>query len=70
MNMTTVFDHIDHTIVIRKRFDLGVHGCLVRWVAFFRTDRHQRMKIGDILSTWVAIKGMYPKGQRWQLCYS
>ncbi len=40
----------------------GVHGCLVTWVASFLTDRQQRVKIGDILSTLVAIKGGVPQG--------
>ncbi len=57
LDFKKAFDHVNHTIVIGKLFDLGVHGCLVRWVASFLTDRQQRMKIGDILSTWVAIKG-------------
>ena len=38
------FDHVDHSIVIRKLTALGVAPILVRWVCSFLIDRQQRVK--------------------------
>ena len=58
------FDHVDHSLVLQKLCDLDVHRCLVRWVASFLTGRQQRIKIGDILSTWSGLHGGVPQGTR------
>ena len=58
------FDHVDHSLVLQKLCDLDVHKCLVRWVASFLTGRQQRIKIGDIVSTWSGLNGGVPQGTR------
>ena len=58
------FDHVDHTLVLEKLNKLGVHKCLVRWVASFLSGRQQRIKIGDIMSTWACLNGGVPQGTR------
>ena len=64
LDFKKAFDHVDHSIIIQKLLDLNVHGCLIRWVASFLMDRHQRVKIGDILSSWVTINGGVPQGTK------
>ena len=64
LDFRKAFDHVDHSIVIQKLINLGVHGCLVRWVSSFLTNRRQRVKIGDILSSWVTINGGVPQGTK------
>ncbi len=64
MDFKKAFDNVDHTIVLCKLLDLGVHGCLVKWVASFLTNRKQRVKIGDIISSWVYINGGVPQGTK------
>ena len=64
LDFKKAFDHVDHSIVVTKLLDLGVHGCLVRWVSSFLTNRKQRVKIGDILSSWVTINAGVPQGTK------
>ena len=64
LDFQKAFDHVDHTIVIKKLLDMGVHGCLVRWTASFLTNRRQRVKIGDVLSEWVSTNGGVPQGTK------
>ena len=56
------FDHVDHSIVIRKLLNLGVSSTLVRWVCSFLCDRQQRVKISDCVSEWLTLRGGMPQG--------
>jgi len=56
------FDHVDHNIVIRKLINLGVSDILVRWVCSFLSCRMQRVKLADVFSEWLQLKGSMPQG--------
>ena len=56
------FDHVDHSIVIRKLIKLGVPNILVRWICSFLQDRHQRIKLSNTFSDWLTLKGAMPQG--------
>ena len=56
------FDHVDHNIVIRKLTELNVKPFIVRWIFSFLQNRQQRIKIGDITSSWSALNGGMPQG--------
>jgi len=56
------FDHVDHTIIIRKLSELGVPPVLIRWMASFLCDRQQRVKLSDCFSDWLTLKGGMPQG--------
>ena len=56
------FDHIDHIIVIQKLNDLKVSQVLVQWISSFLTDRQQRVKISDVYSNWMTLRGGMPEG--------
>ena len=49
------FDHVDHTIIIRKLSELGVSPVLTRWMASFLCDRQQRVKLSDCFSDWLTL---------------
>ena len=55
------FDHVDHTIVIKLR-NLGVSNVLLRWVCSFLCQRQQRVKLSDVFSDWLQLKGSMPQG--------
>ena len=56
------FDHVDHTIIIRKLSELGVPPVLTRWMGSFLCDRQQRVKLYDCFSDWLTLKGGMPQG--------
>jgi hypothetical protein len=62
VDFTKAFDHVDHSLVIKKLIQLGIPDLLIRWVCSFLYNRQQRVKIGNILSNWVTLKGAMPQG--------
>ena len=62
LDYAKAFDHVDHSVVIRKLHDFGVSTILIRWVSAFLYDRKQRVKISDVFSNWVSLKGGMPEG--------
>ena len=60
-DFTKAFDLVDHTIVLDKLADLGVHECLLRWCADFLIQRTQRVKVGLHLSNPVEMQAGCPQ---------
>jgi len=56
------FEHVDHSIVIRKLCKLGVPDILVRWICSFLQNRFQRVKLYRIFSDWLSLNGGMPQG--------
>ena len=56
------FDHVDHNIVIQKLRSLNVTDFIVRWVTSFLCERQQRVKISDVFSDWIRLRGGMPQG--------
>ena len=61
-DFTKAFDFVDHTIVVNKLSELGLHECLLKWCANFLTQRTQRVKIGNHLSEIVEMHAGCPQG--------
>ena len=62
MDCAKAFDHVNHSIVIRKLSKLGVPNILVKWICSFLQDRYQRVKLSSIFSDWLALNGGMPQG--------
>ena len=62
MDYAKAFDHVDHSTVVRKLINLVVPDFLIRWICSFLTDRQQRVKLRDVLSSWVQLSGSMPQG--------
>lgn len=56
------FDHVDHTIIINKLHAFGISTILIRWMYSFLSNRQQRVKLSDIFSDWLTLKGSMPQG--------
>jgi len=56
------FDHVNHNILIEKMQALGLPDFIVRWMCTFLQNRHQRVKIGDILSERLTVIAGIPQG--------
>ena len=56
------FDHVDHSILLVKLISLGVPAYIIKWMYFFLDKRQQRMKIGNIFSSWLLLSGGMAQG--------
>ena len=56
------FDHVDRCVILQKMRTYGVPDITVRWLTSFLCERQQRVKICDIFSDWVTLRGGMPQG--------
>ena len=64
IDYSKAFDHIDHTIVLRKMSDCGIHPGVLQWMRSFLSGRQQRVKIGKNRSQWTTLNGGVPQGSK------
>lgn len=64
IDFSKAFDRIDHNILIHKLRLLGVPQILLNWCASFLQDRQQRVKLGQIKSSWRYINAGVPQGSK------
>ena len=56
------FDHVDRCVSLQKMRTYGVPDVIVRWLTSFLCERQQRVKICDIFSDWVTLRGGMSQG--------
>jgi len=56
------FDHVDHSILVRKLYNFNVPQFLIRWLCSFLNNRMQRVKLSEYFSEWLTLKGSMPQG--------
>lgn len=61
-DFSKAFDKIDHSILIRRLADVGVHGSLLRWIASYVNNRRQSVVIGDCYSAYRKLTSGVPQG--------
>ena len=61
-DFSKAFDRIDHTIAITKLLELGARPSLIPWISNFLTDRRQRVRYRNELSTWQTLSCSVPQG--------
>ena len=62
IDFTKAFDKTDHSILMRKYEQDGVHPCLLRWLSSFLCERKQCVKIGGFTSSMLTLNGAVPQG--------
>jgi hypothetical protein len=62
VDFSKAFDRVDHTLLLTKLLAYGAPISLVKWVFSFLKDREQRVKIGDLSSTWCHLAAGFPQG--------
>jgi hypothetical protein len=62
IDYSKAFDHVDHSTVLRKMTALDIHPLLLKWIHSFLSYRQKRVKVGNILSDWITLKGRMPQG--------
>ena len=61
IDFSKAFDRIDHNILIHKLGLLNVPLILLNWCASFLQDRFQRVKLGQVKSSWESINAGVPQ---------
>jgi hypothetical protein len=56
------FDHVDHTTALRKMAELNIDDIFLRWMRSYLSDRRQRVKVGNVVSSWLRPNGGMPQG--------
>ena len=62
VDFSKAFDRVDHAVVINNLIELAIPGSVVKWFASFLTNRQQRVKLANNLSSWLTLKGGMPQG--------
>lgn len=61
-DFSKAFDRIDHVILLKKLFNLGIRGDLYRWFSSYVFNRTQAVVLGGYTSSWTAIPSGVPQG--------
>lgn len=56
------FDRVDHVILLRKLYALGIHGDLLRWIESYLANRSQAVVLGGFKSDFISIPSGVPQG--------
>jgi len=62
VDFSKAFDRVDHAVVINNLIEFAIPGSVVKWFASFLTNRQQRVKLANNLSSWLTSKGGIPQG--------
>ena len=55
LDFAKAFDTVPHKRLLVKLEAYGLSGKLLKWIKAFLNGRKQRVKIGDIFSTWMIV---------------
>ena len=62
LDLAKAFDKVDHRILISKLKSIGVGGQLLRWIADFVSDRHQKVRVEGKVSSEGSVRSGVPQG--------
>ena len=56
------FDTVSHRKLLHKLTNYGITGNILQWFSSFLCDRKQRVKIGDVYSSYASVSSGVPQG--------
>ena len=62
IDFAEAFDHVDHNVLVTKIKEFSMTDTSIRWMCSFLRQRHQRAKIGDVMSDWLVTDADMPQG--------
>ena len=62
LDLTKAFDSLDHVTLLERLSPMGVHGTELSWFIDYLSQRVQRVKFRDKVSSWSPMKGGVPQG--------
>jgi hypothetical protein len=61
-DFSKAFDRVQHSILLRKLENIGIHSSLLAWIKSYLTGRSQYVKLGDNRSRTFGVKSGVPQG--------
>ena len=62
IDFSKAFDTISHRKLLHKLTNYGISGNILQWFSSFLCDRKQRVKIGDVYSSYASVSSGVPQG--------
>src|SRR3989441_7758719 len=62
IDLSKAFDSISHAQLIQDLVDIGCSHQVIRWFSSYLSSRQQRVKSGDIISSWMPVGKGVPQG--------
>jgi len=62
IDFAKAFDRVDHNVLMTKMMALNLPEIITRWMYSYLLNRHQRVKIGNVLSDWLSQTAGMPQG--------
>ena len=62
LDFSKAFDKVDHDILLRKVWNIGIRGKLYDWIADFLRERRQTVHVDGFLSLWESVLSSVPQG--------
>ena len=61
-DFSKAFDTVSHRKLLHKLTNYGITGNILQWFSSFLCDRKQRVKIGDVYSSYASVSSGVPQG--------
>ena len=63
LDLSAAFDTIDHTILLeRLKISFGIDGVVLDWIRSYLSDRKQKVKVNNDISSEIPVKYGVPQG--------
>lgn len=62
VDITKAFDTVDHSILLDKMFSAGIRGTPLNWFSTYLSNRKQRVRVNDVLSSELVLNHGVPQG--------
>ena len=62
LDLTAAFDTVDHSMLLRQLYSIGIRGSALAWLTSYLSDRTLAIKIGDVVSRHKRLECGVPQG--------
>ena len=62
LDLTAAFDTVDHGMLLRQLYSIGIRGSALAWLTSYLSDRTLAIKIGDVVSRHQRLECGVPQG--------